>query len=226
MTEDLGIRDLHHGGFQVDREQDPLLFGIFDLFLDELPQSPLAHERRIDDFPCLQRHFRLEHGRLAVLADELDPRIGRFSRRHRLFVRTEISAFHIGDMGLGIRTPCTHLMRMLSGMGLHRKRCPAIGVAFAEHRIDGAPFDFVVAGLDVLLFVVFRIFRVIGKVVTLALQFLDGRLQLGERSAHVGQLDDIGVGSLGERPQFGQIVRLLLLGRQVFGKRGDYAPSQ
>ena len=77
MTEDLGIRDLHHGGFHMNREQDALLLGVFDLLLQELAQGPLAHERGIDDFIGLQRHFRLEHGRLAVLTDKLDPRIGR-----------------------------------------------------------------------------------------------------------------------------------------------------
>ena len=73
-------------------------------------------------------------------------------------------------------TPSSHLMRMLPGMGLHGKRRAAIGVAFAQDRIDGAALDLVVAGLDVLLFVVFRIFRIFRKLVALVLQFLDRRL--------------------------------------------------
>ena len=84
------------------------------------------------------------------------------------------------DMRLGVRTPGSHLMRMLPGMGLHGKRRAAIRIAFAQNRVDGTALDLVVTALDVLLFVVFRIFRIFGKLVALALQFLDGLLQLRE----------------------------------------------
>ena len=209
----------------MDREQYALLLGVFDLLLEELAQGPLAHERGIDDFPGLQRHFRLEHGRLAVLADELDPRIGRRGHRHGLFVGPEIPALHMGDMRLGVRTPGSHLMRMLPGMGLHGKRRAAIGVAFAQHRVDGTAFDFVVASLDVLLFVVFRIFRILWKLVALALQFLDGPLYLGKRGTDVRKLDDIGLRRLGHLAQFRQRIRLLLLRRQVSGNTARIRPA-
>src|SRR6185295_3076420 len=97
----------------------------------------------------------------------------------------------MADMRLGVRTPGSHLMRMLSGMSLHGERRAAIGVAFAQNRIDGTAFDFVVASLDVLLCIVLRIFWVLGKLVALTLQFLDGGVQLGKRRADIRQLDDI-----------------------------------
>ena len=65
-------------------------------------------------------------------------------------------------------------------MGLHGERRAAIGVAFAQNRVNGTAFDFVVAGLDVLFFIVFRIFGILRKLIALALQFLDGRLQSEE----------------------------------------------
>ena len=117
-------------------------------------------------------------------------------------------------------------MRMLSGMSLHGERRAAIGVAFAQNRIHGAAFDLVVASLDVLLLVVFRIFRILGKLVALALQFLDGGLQLRKRRTDVRQLDDIRFRRLRQLAQFGQGIGLFLLRRQVFGKYRDNASGQ
>ncbi len=53
MAENLRIRDLHHGGLHVEREENALLLGVLDLFLDELTQGRDAHEGRIEDFPGL-----------------------------------------------------------------------------------------------------------------------------------------------------------------------------
>ena len=130
------------------------------------------------------------------------------------------------DVGLGVRAPCPHLVRVLSRVLLDRERRPAIRVSFAQHRIDGAPFNLVVARLDLLFLVGLRILGIVGKLVALTLQLLDGRFQLGNRRADIGQLDDIGFRRLGELPQFGQIVRLFLLRRQILGKDGDNAPGQ
>ncbi|MCG3774186.1 MAG: hypothetical protein JW395_1003 [Nitrospira sp.] len=202
MTEDLGIRDLHHGSLHMNREQHALLLGIFDLLLQELPQSLLAHEGGVDDFIGLQCHFRLEHSRLAVLTDELDLRIGRRSHGHGLFVGPEIPTLHMADMRLGVGTPSSHLMGMFSGVSLHGERRTAIGVAFAQNRVDGAALNFVVAGLDVLLFIVFRTLRILGKLIALTLQFLDRFLDLRKRRADVRKLDDIRLRCLGHLAQF------------------------
>src|SRR5690606_41380248 len=59
--------------------------------------------------------------------------------------------------------PGTHLVGVLAGVVLHRERRAAVGVAFAQHRIHGAALDLVVAGLDVLLAVAGRLFRVVGQ---------------------------------------------------------------
>ena len=106
-------------------------------------------------------------------------------------------------------------------------RHAAIGVAFAQHRIHGAAQHLRVARLDRLLRVVLRIFRIVGNRVALLLQFLDRGLQLRHRRADVRQLDDVGVGRLGEFAEFCQVVGLALrrAGRDS-GKLRQDAPGQ
>ena len=45
VAEDDGIGDLHHGGLQVQGEQNAFVLGVCDLLLEELDQRLLAHER-------------------------------------------------------------------------------------------------------------------------------------------------------------------------------------
>ena len=51
---------------------------------------------------------------------------------------------------------------MLAGVVLHRLRRTAVGIAFAEHRIDGAALDLVVADLVILFFVIGWNFGIVG----------------------------------------------------------------
>ncbi len=44
VTEHDGVGDLHHGGLQVEGEQDALVLGVLHLLPKELHQGPLAHE--------------------------------------------------------------------------------------------------------------------------------------------------------------------------------------
>jgi isocitrate dehydrogenase len=63
-----------------------------------------------------------------------------------------------------------------------------------------------------------RVSRVIGDVVTLALQFLDGCQQLAHRGADVGQLDDVGVRFECLLAQFAERVGHALFRRQILGE--------
>ena len=98
MTEDLRVRDLHHGGFHVKREQYALFGRVLNLLFEECAQRLDAHEGGIHHFARLQGHFRLQDGRLAILADKLDPHFSRRGRGQRLFIRKEISTLHVTDV--------------------------------------------------------------------------------------------------------------------------------
>jgi hypothetical protein len=98
-------------------------------------------------------------------------------------------------------------VRWLLGVVLDGARRAAVGVAFAQHRVDGGAQALAVAGLERLFFVGGRVFRVVRDLVALFLQFLDAGLQLRDGSRDVGQLDDIGVRLEGLLAQFGQRVR-------------------
>src|SRR5690606_8696510 len=143
-----------------------------------------------------------------------------------LFTAVEIARVHVRDVGFGVGGPGTHLVRVLAGVVLHRQRGAALGVAFAQHRVHGAALDLVVAGLDVLLAVAGRRFRVVGQGVALVLQLLDGGLQLRDRGADVGQLDDVGVGSGGQLAQLGQVVGDALFGAEKIGEGGEDASGE
>ena len=104
------------------------------------------------------------------------------------------------------------------GVLLHRGRDPAVGVAFPQHRVDGAAEHLGVLGLDRLLRVVLRLLGVVRHGVALLLQLLDRRQQLRHRGADVGQLDDVGLRRLRNLAQFGQVVGLPLRRRQLLGE--------
>jgi len=121
-------------------------------------------------------------------------------------------------------------MRVLAGEVLDRQRGAAVGVAFAQHRVHGAAQALRVAGADLLLVVVGRLFRVVRHRVALALQFLDGSHELLHRGADVGQLDDVGVGQQRQLAELCEVVRhLLVVGQELrelaqdAGRDGDVA---
>ena len=98
-------------------------------------------------------------------------------------------------------------MGMLAGVLLDRRRRPAIRVPLAEHGVDRAALDLVVARPYVALLVVAGLLRVIGDRVPLALQLLDRGLELRHRSADVRQLDDVRLRGLGQVAELGKRVR-------------------
>ena len=54
-TEHDWVGDLHHGGFQVQREQHAALFGIADLAVNKAAQTAATHAGGVNDFACLYR---------------------------------------------------------------------------------------------------------------------------------------------------------------------------
>jgi hypothetical protein len=82
-------------------------------------------------------------------------------------------------------------------------RRAAVGVALAQHRVDRAALDAVVR-LGIVL--------VLGEVVARLLELRDRRLELRHGGADVRELDDVGVGLLGELAELGQRVGDAMLG--------------
>jgi len=198
MAEDLRVGDLHHGGLHMEWKENALGLGILDLLFQERTKRLDTHKGRIQHFTGLQRDLFLQNRGLTIRANELDFRRRRSGNRARLFIGEEVTVLHVNHVSLGVWRPGSHLMRVFTGIGLHGKRCTAIWITFAQHRIDGTPLHLVVAGLDVLFLVVLRILRIVRQLVPLLLQFLDRGNQLGNRRADIGQLDDIRFRRLGQ----------------------------
>jgi hypothetical protein len=168
------VRDLHHGRLDVQREHHAGLLGVFDLLLVEGQQGLAAHEHRIDDLAVLQRHLLLQHDGLAALGDQFHLDVAGAVQGHRLFAVVEVAVGHVRHVGARGRRPFAHRVRVLAGVFLDGLRRAAVGVTFAQDRVHGRADALAVACLDVFFFVGLRIGRVVGQVVALALQFLDG----------------------------------------------------
>ena len=155
---------------------------------------------------------------LPLLRDQLHLDVARAVQRHRLLAVVEVAAVHVRHMRARGLRPFGHRVRVLPRVLLHRARRAAVGVAFAQHRVDRRADALGVACLDRLLFVGLRVVRVVRDLVALALQLLDRRHQLRHRRADVGQLDDVGVRLERLLAQLGQRVGHALLRRQVLGE--------
>ena len=70
------------------------------------------------------------------------------------------------------------------------------------------------------------IVRIVGDVVAGGLELLDRSLELGDRCADVRQLDDVGVGLLGQLAEFGKVVGNALFGGEAIGEVGEDAPGE
>ena len=144
----------------------------------------------------------------------------------RLLVVAEVVDAHGGDVGLAVGAPGAHRVRVLAGVVLHGRGRAAVGVALAQHRVDRAALDLVVAGADLALLVGLRVVRVVGQREALALQLLDGGLELRHRGGDVRQLDDVGLGRGREGAELGEVVADPLLLGQVLGEQGQDAAGQ
>ena len=161
-----------------------------------------------------------------VVADELDGEGVGGRQDHGLLVGAEVVAAHRRDVGLGVGRPRAHRVRVLAGVVLHGGGRAAVGVALAQHGVDRAALDPVVAGADVALLVGARVVGVVGQGVALGLELGDGGLELGHRGGDVGQLDDVGLGRGGQLPELAErVADPLVLGEPVVEHRDD-APGE
>ena len=197
-----------------------------DLLGEEVAQLRHVHERRVDDLTGEDGDRLLEHRGGPVGTDELDAQgvVGR-QDDGRLVV-AEVVRTHRRDVGLGLGAPGAHGVRVLAGVALHRRRRATVRVAFAQHGVDGRSLDLVVGRPGRLLVVGGRVVGVVGQRVAGGLQLGDRDLELRDRRRHVGQLDDVGLGRLGQGPELGQGVADALLGLEGVGERGDDATRQ
>ena len=223
MTKDDRVRHLHHRGLEVDREQHALGLGGCDLFGQERLQRLGRHKGAIHDSARGVFDAVFQHGDRAILGHMFDARRTGLCviERDRGFIRAEIAARHGGDMGFAVRRPGAHRMGVGLGKVLHRRGGAAVRVAFAQDRVHGRALDRIIATAGFLFRIGSGVFGIVGQVIALRLQFLDGGNQLRGRGRDVGQFDDIGLWCGDQCAQFGQIVGLAQVLRQAVGKRGD-----
>ncbi len=176
--------------------------------------------------PDLERKLVLEHGGLAILADEFDAGGDGFRDSHGFFTAVEITAAHVRDAGLRIGGPLAHPVRVFARKLLDRQRGTAIGVSFAQHRVNCAAQHLAITRPDFLLGFGLRVFRIVGDPVSLRLQFADRRLELRERCADIGQLDDVCFRFERQRAQFAEVIGNFLARGQVFREIREDAASQ
>ena len=212
--------------FRCSENSTPSCLRVVDLLRVECAQRLAAHRRRVDDLAGLQRRFRLQHRDRAVGADQLDAGIGRRRDGGRDFRAVEVPTRHVRHMRFGVRAPGAHLVRIVAGVLLHGAGGAAVGIALAQHRVDGAAEHLAVARADVLLGVRRGVVRIVRHVIALVLQFLDRGLELRDRGGDVGQLDDVGLGPHRELAKFGEFVVDPLRWRQFLGEIGEDAAGQ
>jgi hypothetical protein len=117
-------------------------------------------------------------------------------------------------------------MWIVAGVLLDGAGGTAVGIAFAQDRVDDAAEHLGVTRLDLLFGVRRRVVRIVRNVVALALQFLDRGLELRDRGGDVGQLDDVGLGPRREFAEFGEFVVDPLCWGELLGEIGEDATSQ
>ena len=183
-------------------------------------QRVLAHHGGVHDLARKHRRLFFQNGLGTVGSRELDLERAGPLDQHRFLAAEEVAAVHMRDVRFGVGRPGGHLVGMFTRVILHRQRRAAIGVAFAQHRVDRAPLHLVVARASVFLGVGLRLVGEVRQRVALALQFFDRGLQLRRRRADVRQLDDVGFQRRREPAEIGEVVRLPLLRCERFGEEG------
>src|SRR4030095_622185 len=89
--------------------------------------------------------------------------------------------------------PLAHRMRIIFGVLLDRRGSPPIGVPLSQYWVNRAALHLVIASFNIFFLLVLRLLRVVRNSITLGLQFGDGSLHLGNGSADIRELDDIGL---------------------------------
>ncbi len=129
-------------------------------------------------------------------------------------------------MGFGFGEPFAHSVGILLGVLLDGLRWPTVGVALTQYRVYSASLYLVITLLDIPLFVVLGIFRIVGNSETLALQLFDAGLELWNGGADVGKFDDVGGRGFDHSAKFSQIVGYTLVIGQFFREYGKHASGQ
>mmetsp|Transcript_106 Transcript_106/g.199 ORF Transcript_106/g.199 Transcript_106/m.199 type:complete len:428 (+) Transcript_106:612-1895(+) len=98
VTEHDGVGNLHHGGLQVQGQQNVLLLGFGNFSIEKLAEGLLAHERRVNDFSRLKRGKVLHDDSLAIRTSELNLDRVVLGHDNRLLRGVEISMAHVSNM--------------------------------------------------------------------------------------------------------------------------------
>ena len=109
VTEDDGVRHLHHGGLHVERHHQLLLVAVVDLLLKELAQSLGIHAGGIDDLSLLELVVLLENGGGTVSGLEADGHASLLGHDVALLGAEEVLVGHAADDSpLGVLLPGPH----------------------------------------------------------------------------------------------------------------------
>ena len=226
VAEEDRVRDLHHRGLEVQREEQALGAGGLDLLGVEGAQRGGRHEGRVDDLPLRHRHGVLEDGLGAVRGRQGDLQGVVGGGDDGLLVAVEVALGHRGDARADVGGPRAEAVGVLLGEVLHGERGAPVGVALAQDGVDGRAEDVGVGRGDLALLVGLGGVGVGRQVVALALQLGDGRLELRHGGRDVGQLDDVGLGGGREAAETGEVVVDPLLGGETVGELGEDAAGE
>ena len=210
----------------MHREQHALVLGSLHLGGEELIQGDGAHHRGVHHLACQHGNALFEHRGGAVHADEPDGQGVGTLDDDGLLVAAEVVGAHSGHVGLRVRAPGAHPVRVGAGVGLDCSGCAAVGVAFAQHRVHRTALDLLVPRASVLLLLGGRLLRIVRKLIPLRLELGDGGLELRHRGGDVRQLDDVGLRGGGQLAEFGQRIPRALVLREAVGERGEDTPGQ
>ena len=218
MAKDDRVRDLHHRGFHMQREQRAFGFGRLDLLGKESVKRLTRHEGCIHHGASRIADAVLQNRLGAVLGDMHD--FGNRGRRQgrRDLVREEITTRHGGNAGFAIGNPFAHAMWVGLCKCFYRFGGAAVGIAFTQNRVHGRALDRIIFRARCFLGIARRGLGIIGDRIALALKLLNRSDKLRHRGRDIGQLDHIGLRCFDQITQLGQIIGLALLRRQAIGK--------
>ncbi len=216
------VGDLHHGRLEVQGKQNIFLLGLFRGLRIEFAQGGDVHGGAVENLAFLQGQPLFQNGDVAARIDKLEIDGIGLVHGDRLFTFVEIATFHMRNAAIGdLRPGLHHSVRIFLSEFLDRDSSAPVRVSFTQHRVDGGAEYFGIAFLDLFFCFGLRLFRILGNIIAFFTQFLDRGLQLRDRCTDIRQFDDVGVGSLGQFTQLGQVIGDFLVFREVVGKVGD-----